>query len=275
MPTIHTYLDPGTAVDPDVRKICAEVVHHFPAIPNVWGYSSASSSDHRNRRCIDYMVIGQKTDAARLKLGNDIAAYHKADATRLGVNGQIWNHQVMGFPHVTNPAYRGPYGTWRKYFGGNQHTDHVHVEYDGSTYQPDTPPKPYVWDGHSFPGTGRFKIGSKGPWVTRLGEMLVEVGYRGYKEGPGPLFTEADRRAVQWYQKRTPALSGDADGFPGPVTWSLLVAATADHTYTVKSGDSLSQIGLRVGVAWREIAAANKLKAPYVVKPGQVLRLPR
>lgn len=131
---VTTYKDPGGAVDPDVRKTCAEIVKKFAAIPNVWGYSSASTSDHRNRRCIDYMVIGQKTDAARLALGNAIAKYHIDNAKRLGVNGLIWNHRVMGFPHATNPPYRGPYASWRSYSGSNQHTDHVHVEYDGSPY---------------------------------------------------------------------------------------------------------------------------------------------
>lgn len=136
-----TYKDPGTKVDPDVRKICAEIIREFPAIPNVWGY--ATFPDHNNRRCIDYMVIGQGSDAKRVALGNAIAAYHIKHAKRLGVNGIIWNRRVMGFPHSGGQnSYRGPYGKWRTYTGTQSHTDHVHVEYDGSAYVPLTPPKP-------------------------------------------------------------------------------------------------------------------------------------
>lgn len=140
-----TYLDPGSAVDADVRKTCLEIVRQFPAIPNVWGYSSSSSSDHRNRRCIDYMVIGQPTAAARVRLGDAIVAYHIKNAKRLGVNGVIWNHGVWGFPHEGGQgSYRGPYAKRRKYTGtSNPHTDHVHVEYDGSAYVgPVKPPTP-------------------------------------------------------------------------------------------------------------------------------------
>ena len=48
-------------------------------------------------------------------------------------------------------------------------------------------------------------------------------------------------------------------------------------TYTVKSGDSLSKIGQRHGVAWREIYEANKDVIgddPDKIEPGQNLRIP-
>jgi len=50
-------------------------------------------------------------------------------------------------------------------------------------------------------------------------------------------------------------------------------AAPAQH-YTVVSGDTLSGIGARVGVAWQDIAAANGIGAPYTIYPGQVLVIP-
>lgn len=49
--------------------------------------------------------------------------------------------------------------------------------------------------------------------------------------------------------------------------------APAQH-YTVVSGDTLSGIGARVGVAWQDIAAANSIGAPYTIYPGQVLVIP-
>jgi len=45
-------------------------------------------------------------------------------------------------------------------------------------------------------------------------------------------------------------------------------------TYTVKSGDTLSEIGQAEGVDWREIAKLNGIKSPYTIYPGQVLKLP-
>lgn len=48
----------------------------------------------------------------------------------------------------------------------------------------------------------------------------------------------------------------------------------ADGTYTVKSGDSLWMIGQRLGVNYLEIAKANDLRSPYVIRPGQVLKMP-
>lgn len=44
-------------------------------------------------------------------------------------------------------------------------------------------------------------------------------------------------------------------------------------TYTVRSGDTLSGIGAKVGVPWQTLATLNGIKAPYTIRPGQVLRL--
>ena len=61
--------------------------------------------------------------------------------------------------------------------------------------------------------------------------------------------------------------------YPGQVL-KLSGVVPAARTYTVKSGDSLSLIGPKVGVAWGTIASLNGIKPPYVIYPGQVLRLP-
>lgn len=42
-------------------------------------------------------------------------------------------------------------------------------------------------------------------------------------------------------------------------------------TYTVKSGDTLSGIGQKLGVRWQDIAAKNDIKSPYTIYPGQKL----
>ena len=43
--------------------------------------------------------------------------------------------------------------------------------------------------------------------------------------------------------------------------------------YTVQKGDNLSKIGAKYGVAWKTIAALNSIKAPYIIRPGQKIRI--
>lgn len=50
--------------------------------------------------------------------------------------------------------------------------------------------------------------------------------------------------------------------------------AAPKRTYTVIKGDTLSGIGYRYRVDWRDIAAANGLTAKSVIREGQVLALP-
>lgn len=49
---------------------------------------------------------------------------------------------------------------------------------------------------------------------------------------------------------------------------------TTSTKYTVVKGDTLSKIGSKLGVKWADIAAANGIKSPYIIKPGQVLTIP-
>lgn len=49
---------------------------------------------------------------------------------------------------------------------------------------------------------------------------------------------------------------------------------TTASTYTVRPGETLSGIGARLKINWNAIAQANGIPAPYVIKPGQQLKLP-
>lgn len=44
------------------------------------------------------------------------------------------------------------------------------------------------------------------------------------------------------------------------------------RTYTVKSGDTLSGIGAKLGVSWKDIASKNGISSPYTIYPGQKLK---
>ena len=51
-------------------------------------------------------------------------------------------------------------------------------------------------------------------------------------------------------------------------------AAPVERTYTVVKGDTLSAIGMKFGVNWRDIAALNHIKNPDLIHPGEVFRIP-
>ena len=52
------------------------------------------------------------------------------------------------------------------------------------------------------------------------------------------------------------------------------LAATTLREYTVVKGDTLSAIGKRFGVKWRDIAELNDIKNPDLIFPGQVFKIP-
>lgn len=45
-------------------------------------------------------------------------------------------------------------------------------------------------------------------------------------------------------------------------------------TYTVVKGDTLSGIGAKLKITWKDIADLNGIKSPYIINVGQVLKLP-
>ncbi|MCM2413935.1 peptidoglycan-binding protein [Streptomyces sp. RKAG290] len=79
----------------------------------------------------------------------------------------------------------------------------------------------------AFPGAGKFGPGANNAYVTQLGKLLVgRGGKRFYKVGPGPAWSSADRLATQAFQQAQGWKGKEADGIPGPDTWSLLVKGT-------------------------------------------------
>ncbi|MFD4760397.1 peptidoglycan-binding protein [Streptomyces sp. NPDC058439] len=79
--------------------------------------------------------------------------------------------------------------------------------------------------GSKFPGRGHFRPGQSNSHVDKLGKQLVKKGYgKYYLSGPGPRWTEADRRNVEAFQQAQGWRGGAADGYPGPETWRRLFA---------------------------------------------------
>jgi nucleoid-associated protein YgaU len=71
----------------------------------------------------------------------------------------------------------------------------------------------------------------------------------------------------------------DPDYRSGDLVMNIGVAgggSAATQEYTVVKGDSLSKIGEKYGVAWKDIFEANKdqVKDPDLIQPGWKLKIP-
>ena len=110
------------------------------------------------------------------------------------------------------------------HFGHNQVPGNDHTDPGAMPDLFRSPPRP-VPVYAPYPGLSFFRLGRKHALITELGKALVRAGYRGYKQGPGPVFTLADKRAVTWFQKKQGWTGADADGIPGKETWKRLKVA--------------------------------------------------
>lgn len=74
--------------------------------------------------------------------------------------------------------------------------------------------------------------------------------------------------------------SGDVEQLPAPrPAWEVRpvspdATVVSDQDYVVRDGDSLRAIANRTGAGSEAIARANGLAAPFVIRPGQRLRIP-
>jgi LysM repeat protein len=59
-----------------------------------------------------------------------------------------------------------------------------------------------------------------------------------------------------------------------PVPPATSQAQACSGTYTVKSGNNLFRIAYNCGLTTEQMAAANGIKFPYTIYPGQVLKYP-
>lgn len=92
-----------------------------------------------------------------------------------------------------------------------------------------------------YPGAAYFGTGANNAYVTQLGRLLVDRGARRfYPKGPGPRWSAADRRATQAFQRAQGWKGADADGLPGPKTWSYLVGKKGRNIPAATAGPGSS-----------------------------------
>ncbi|MFF3363598.1 peptidoglycan-binding protein [Streptomyces misionensis] len=73
-----------------------------------------------------------------------------------------------------------------------------------------------------FPGAGFFHVGRKSALITAMGRRLVAKGCGQYEKGPGPEWTEADRKSYAAWQHKLGYSGSAADGIPGKASWDKL-----------------------------------------------------
>jgi len=127
-----------------------------------------------------------------------------------------------------------------------------------------------------FPGRQVFRLGTSDPAVTRLGTMLVaRGGARFYSSGPGPRFGVADRNACAAFQRAQGWTGANADGYPGPRTWELLVTGRGKDiragSRTVKSPVPGYRASYRFGIRNRRYAAGFHTGCDYAAPKGSVI----
>ncbi|MEU7584438.1 peptidoglycan-binding protein [Streptomyces sp. NPDC041068] len=82
-----------------------------------------------------------------------------------------------------------------------------------------TPGKPAL---APFPGAAWFRDEPRSPLITAMGRRLVAEGCGRYADGPGPQWTDADKRSYAAWQRKRGFGGADADGWPGKATWDAL-----------------------------------------------------
>jgi hypothetical protein len=101
------------------RRIVRDCKGEGHPIHHVWGFNPSPKSDHRNHRCVDLMVSSRKD-------GDWIHAYLLRHEQQLRLRYVIWwGHQWRDYRKSGVPWHAVV-----RYYGTNQHHDHLHVEFD-------------------------------------------------------------------------------------------------------------------------------------------------
>ncbi|MFD6363650.1 peptidoglycan-binding protein [Streptomyces roseolus] len=88
--------------------------------------------------------------------------------------------------------------------------------------KPTAPATPATPRYQPFPGAAFFRNAPSSPVITAMGRRLTAEGCGHYQVGPGPRWTEADRRSYEAWQRKLGFRGADADGWPGAASWNAL-----------------------------------------------------
>ncbi|MFI8810536.1 MULTISPECIES: peptidoglycan-binding protein [unclassified Streptomyces] len=85
--------------------------------------------------------------------------------------------------------------------------------------KPKPPAKPKY---EPFPGTAFFTAGRRSAVVTAMGKRLMAEGCGRYTVGPGPAWSDADKKSYAAWQRKLGYSGTSADGIPGRASWDRL-----------------------------------------------------
>lgn len=122
-----------------------------------------------------------------------------------GKKGIVGHHDVSAAYHQTDHTDPGPNFPWDHFL------DRVNA------HMGTTPPK-Y----EPFPGSAFFREGRNSQVITAMGKRLVAEGCGRYQVGPGPRWSEADRKSYAAWQRKLGYSGSGADGIPGRTSWDKL-----------------------------------------------------
>ncbi|MEJ6951382.1 peptidoglycan DD-metalloendopeptidase family protein [Natronospora cellulosivora (SeqCode)] len=113
-----------------------------------------------------------------------------------------------------------------------------------------------------------LRVGDRGNGVEEVQELLYDLGYDILVDG---IFAYRTRDIVEDFQSSNGLI---ADGIVGNKTLNLLKERTAEISYTVKAGDTLSEIALKFDSSTRIISKRNNLPSDRIVV-GQEIFIPK
>ncbi|MCD9872122.1 peptidoglycan-binding protein [Streptomyces guryensis] len=220
--------------------------------------------------------FGERVAKEELQPG-DILLFHNPQNPERGSHVVIFG----GWKDSTRTSYlayeQRPPQTRRKdtpYAYWHQSDRYVPYRYKGLKEDAAGPdkPKPPAAATTPYPGAAYFGPGANNKYVTQLGQMLVTRGAgRYYTMGPGPRWSDADRRATGAFQLAQGWKGAESGGLPGPLTWDLLVSGKGKDIAGVEDSDPQvpSSHGVQgyPGRAMFRPGASN----PYVTQLGEQL----
>ncbi|PVE04657.1 peptidoglycan-binding protein [Streptomyces scopuliridis] len=93
---------------------------------------------------------------------------------------------------------------------------------DAGKPKPPAKPTPPPAKLEPFPGAAFFAVGRRSAVITAMGKRLVAEGCGRYAVGPGPVWSDADRKSYAAWQRKLGYSGSDADGTPGRTSWDRL-----------------------------------------------------
>lgn len=215
-----------------------------------------------------YTIEGNTANvcARRVRVVHDIAGYGRPKYTAAGgttastparyqvtINGLAYGYGATG-DHITTVGKAlvkagygkhytdGPSPTWSDADTKNYSDYQKSLGYKGTAAGQDAdgipgastlkkllgslPSKSVVYE--PFPGASFFHGGRTSPIITAMGKRLVAEGCGKYSQGPGPNWTNADKRSYAAWQKKYSKAhdlgwsDADCDGIPGKDSWDAL-----------------------------------------------------